>query len=77
MMIALKAQFKISNKYAQEARHNRVQITYNTSGAHHVQHVVSNVVQRDGFSFKNVLHFFFLNPNYLQVIFNEPLNSSL
>ena len=42
----------VSNRYAQVAARNRVQITYNTSSACHVQCVVSHVVRRDSSAIK-------------------------
>ena len=38
----------VSNTYAQKARHKRVQITCNTSGAYHVQHVVLHATWHEG-----------------------------
>ena len=37
----------VSNMYTYVARRNHVQITCNTSGSHHMQHVVCHMVRRD------------------------------
>ena len=44
----LTAQPTVSNTYAQVARRNGVQITCNTSGAYHVQHVVLRATWYEG-----------------------------
>ena len=56
----LTALWTVSNTYAQVARWNCGQITYNTSDTHHVQHM-SHVVQMDSSASKpDSLHSFYL-----------------